>query len=597
MKRGLYLFSFLGLSVTAFGLVVSYRPLAKSSPPTASPSNSEVSRLRPSQSPRTDSIAARPSSNPVRLVGSYGKLPLSFEVNQGQTDPQVKFLSRGRGYALFLTGDEAVLSLRGRRKSDFGSPMSGNGRPDSQPGTFPTFGQLLEGPQSLKAGPAPFERRRITGHQAPSALRMKLVGANANAKVAGLEGLPGKANYFIGNDPKKWRTNVATYAKVKYENVYPGVDLVYYGNEGRLEYDFVVAPGADLNAIRLSVAAAGPQDGHATLAVGAQVPRVTNNGDLVVEADSGEVRFRKPVVYQPAASDQSSVVRSRLQGGTDVVPSQLPIHNSKLLDGHYVLTADNHVRFEVPGYDKSRPLVIDPVLTYSTYLGGSGNLDEGVGIAVDSSGNAYVTGVTNSTNFPTLNPIQATCGSCAGGGTNAFVTKINSAGTALVYSTYLGGSGNLDEGDGIAVDSSGNAYVTGVTNSTNFPTVNAFQPALKGSDDAFVTKLNAAGSALVYSTYLGGSSLDGGDGIAVDSSGSAYVTGFTYSTDFPTANPFQAALGGSTARNAFVTKFNAAGSALVYSTYLGGSGFDDGLGIAIDSSGNAYVRIRPTSPR
>src|SRR5260370_17908538 len=191
MKGGVDLCCFRGLSVTAFGLVVSYRPLAKSSPPTASPSNSEVSRLRPSQSPRTDSIAAGPSSNSVRLVGSYGTLPLSFEVNQGQTDPQVKFLSRGRGYALFLTGDEAVLSLRGRRKSDFESPMSGNGRPDSQPGTFPTFGQLLEAPQSLKAGPPPFEQRRITGHQAPSALRMKLVAPNAKAKVAGLDGLTG----------------------------------------------------------------------------------------------------------------------------------------------------------------------------------------------------------------------------------------------------------------------------------------------------------------------------------------------------------------------------------------------------------------------
>src|SRR5260370_9030376 len=197
MKRGASLFCFLGLSVTAFGLVVVSRPLAKSSPPTASPSNSEVSRLRPWQSPRTDSVAARQSSNQVRLVGSYGKLPLSFEVNQGQTDPQVKFLSRGRGYALFLTGDEAVLSLLGPRKSDFGSPMSRNGGPDSQPGTFPTLGHLLSGPQSLKAGPAPFERRRIKGHQAPSVLRMKVVGANANAKVAGVGGLPGDGEIFI----------------------------------------------------------------------------------------------------------------------------------------------------------------------------------------------------------------------------------------------------------------------------------------------------------------------------------------------------------------------------------------------------------------
>jgi hypothetical protein len=219
---------------------------------------------------------------------------------------------------------------------------------------------------------------------------------------------------------------------------------------------------------------------------------------------------------------------------------------------------------------------------YSTYLGGSGE-DAGTGIAVDSSGNAYVTGYTRSTNFPTANALYATYG---GGNADAFVAKLNAAGSALVYSTYLGGSGEESSG-GIAVDSSGNAYVTGSTPSTNFPTANALY-ATNGGADAFVAKLNATGSALVYCTYLGGSGLDVGPDISVDSSGNAYVTGFTNSTDFPTANALYASYGGGNL-DAFVAKLNAAGSALVYSTYLGGSGEDLGHGIAVDSSGNAYV--------
>jgi hypothetical protein len=222
-------------------------------------------------------------------------------------------------------------------------------------------------------------------------------------------------------------------------------------------------------------------------------------------------------------------------------------------------------------------------LVYSTYLGGS-NYDGGYGIAVDSSGNAYVTGDTNSANFPTMNALQAN----SGGTSDAFVAKLNATGSALVYSTYLGGS-SADYGFSVAVDSSGNAYVTGATQSKNFPTVNPIQAGNPGNSAAFVAKLNATGSALVYSTYLGGASSDQGSGIAVDSSGNAYVTGFTQSTSFPTVNAIQASLGASGATNAFVSKLNAAGSALVYSTYLGGSNSDGGYGIAVDSSGNAYV--------
>ncbi len=237
-------------------------------------------------------------------------------------------------------------------------------------------------------------------------------------------------------------------------------------------------------------------------------------------------------------------------------------------------------------------------LVYSTYLGGSG-VDSAKGIAVDSAGNAYVTGSTGSTNFPTANPIQPAFDGLPGN--DAFVTKLNPSGNALVYSTYLGGNAG-DGGRGIAVDAAGNAYVTGDTISTDFPTASPFQAAFGGSmSDAFVTKLNAAGSALVYSTYLGGGGGccgDGGNAIAVDASGNAYVTGDTSSTDFPTASPFQAAFGGAPfggGGDAFVTKLNASGNALVYSTYLGGSGDDGGNGIAVDASGNAYVTGDTTS--
>jgi len=458
------------------------------------------------------------------------------------------------------------------------------------------------------------------------------VGADQAAKVVGLEELPGKSNYFIGNDPKKWRTDVPTYSKVKYQGVYPGIDLVYYGNQRQLEYDFVVSPGADPKAITLKI-----ETGDSKLQTRNSKLEIAPNGDLVVQAEGGEVRFHKPVVYQPTA---------------DAANPKSKIQDPKLLKGRYALASDNRVSFEVEGYDQSKPLVIDPVLVYSTYLGGSVG-DFGYGIAVDSSGSAYVTGFTESPDFPTTNPLQGDSGfggvfvtklnaagnalvystylsggfaygiavdslgsayvtgyasppnfptinafqpSFGGGVQNAFVAKLNAAGNALVYSSYLGGSG-FDQGYGIAVDSSGNAYVTGLTFKTDsfghdvspgFPTVNAFQPAYGGHADAFLTKVDAAGTALVYSTYLGGSETDVAEGIAVDSSGNAYVTGYTNSAGFPTMNPFQAAF----ARgddDVFVTKLNASGTALVYSTYLGGGGFDEAHGIAVDSSGNAYV--------
>ena len=448
-------------------------------------------------------MAARVATNKPRVLEAYGKLPMAFEANRGQTDGQVKFLSRGSGYTVFLTPSEAVLALR-----------------------------------------------RTAGRESSAAavLRMKLMGASAAAKVTGLKELPGKSNYFIGNDPRKWHTQVPAYAQVRYQNAYPGIDLLYYGHQGQLEYDFVVAPGASPKAITLAITGTS-HDGPL---------RIDSEGNLVASLDDGQVSLHKPVVYQPAGAGRNYV------------------------DGRYVLKGEHEVGFEIAASDPARPLVIDPTLTYSTYLGGT-DYDDGNGIAVDSVGNAYVTGSTFSTDFPTSNALQP---SRNGFSVTAFVAAIDPTGTTLLYSTYLGGSGG-DSGLGIAVDSAGDAYVTGLTGSTNFPTSNPLQPGKTGLYDAFVAKIDPTGATLLYSTYLGGSNQDGGVGIAVDNASNAYVTGRTRSTDFPTSNPFQPTNRGFT--DAFVAAIDPTGVTLLYSTYLGGNNDDGGNGIGVDSAGNAYV--------
>lgn len=434
-----------------------------------------------------------------KIAESYGKLPLSFEANQGQTDNHVKFLSRTSAYTIFLTRDEAVIESNGKT--------------------------------------------------ANLSLRMRLRNADPNSMVSGEDRLAGTSNYFIGNDPAKWRSSVPMYAKVKYEGIYPGINLVYYGNHQQLEYDFIVAPGADPSRIAFDVN-------------GAERIRLDARGDLVFEVNKGEIRWRKPVVYQEG-------------GGT-----------RQLVAAHYAVTGATRVTFELAKYDTSKPLYIDP-LVYSTYLGSSLGRGDGYGIAVDGTGNAYVTGATDSTDFPiTPGALQPTCkGNCSD---NAFVTKFNPAGSALVYSTYLGGS-NSDWSYGIAVDNVGDAFVTGRTWSTDFPTTpGAFQATCdemcQGAGDGFVTQISPTGSALVYSTYLGG--IDGSgwgwcNGIAVDGAGNAYVTGSTTSTDFPTTpGAFE-----TTGIGGFVTKFTPSGS-LAYSTYLQAS---YPLGITVDSAGEAYL--------
>jgi hypothetical protein len=505
----------------------------------------------------TLTAAERPRE--LAVAQAYARLPLSFEANVGQvggqTDPQVKFLSRGSGYTLFLTAREAVLALEnGSQKSKLKGQKARVRKQGSLlnlaalPGSLPPTSADNFAPRDAARIPDPETR-------APAVLRMSLVSANPNPQVAGMEELPGKSNYFLGNDPKNWRTDVPNYARVRYQEVYPGVDLVYYGRQGQLEYDFVVAPGADPRAIGLDVGRVGNAPGRPL--------RIDPQGDLVVPVEDAEVRFHKPVVYQ------TTHLKS-------------PIPHRRFIDGHYVLKGDHQIGFELAAYDATEPLVIDPELGYSTYLGGCGQ-DFGKGIVVDSAGNAYVAGFTGSTDFPTHDPFQAR----NAGSPDAFVSKLNPAGDALVYSTYLGGTAD-DEALSIAVDGGGNAYVTGFTYSTNFPTKNAFQASNAGAPDAFLTKLNPAGDALVYSTYLGGSAPDFAYSIAVDSAGSAYVTGITRSNNFPTQNAFQSRYGGGLSE-AFVTKFDAAGNGLVYSTYLGGSNGAEALGIAVDSAGSAYV--------
>ncbi|MCX6617417.1 MAG: SBBP repeat-containing protein, partial [Acidobacteria bacterium] len=469
--------------------------------------------------------------NRARLLGDYGRLPLHFEENRGQTDAQVRFLSRGAGYALFLTRDEAVLQLR-------------------------------------KAEP----RSRNDDRQSPSrpqsaTLRLKLLGANPEPRITGFNQLPGKANYLIGSDPSQWRANIPTYAKVHYRNVYAGVDLVYYGNQRQLEHDFVVAPGADPKQIRLAV------EGAERLELDAQ-------GDAVLRVGDGEVRLRAPLAYQEINGRRQPVAaRYALREGN---PRPVPMQSGSEIRN----PQSEELAFELGAYDPALPLVIDPVLVYSTYLGGSGN-DIANGIAVDSDGNAYIAGQTLLADFPT-NPLNARLGPTnTPGALDVFVAKLNYTGSSLMFSTYLGGSGD-DVGTGIALNSSGSAYVTGSTMSTDFPTtLGAYQSPNPGGQDAFVTKLAPDGSALVYSVRLGGGSIDVGRGIAVDSNGNAYVTGETFSTNFPTWNASQTSNGA--VWDAFVTKLNPAGSALLYSTYLGGNADDMGRGIAVDTLGNAYV--------
>lgn len=377
-----------------------------------------------------------------------------------------------------------------------------------------------------------------------SRLRLRFPGANTLPHLEGIGLLPGRANFFYGSDPKTWESNVATYEKVAYRGLYPGIDMIYDGVRHQLKSQFVVGAGANPDQIRM-------------LYLGASHIHVDSSNALVLETADGDLREQSAAVYQ------------KINGKHIVVKAA------------YHLFPDGSVGFDLGPYDRTAILVIDPTLAYSTYLGGD-QPDSGAGIAIDAAGNAYITGWTVSTNFPAL---KGYSGSNAGS-VDAFVAKLNPAGTALVYSTYLGGNSD-DRGFGIAVDASGDAFVTGWTYSANFPTASALQPRLAGVQNAFVAKLNAAGNALLYSTYLGGAGFSSGAGIAVDVAGNAYVTGATTSLNFPVVNAFRSANAG--LQDAFVAKYNPSGSALLYSTYLGGAQEDHASGIAVDSAGGAYI--------
>jgi hypothetical protein len=455
-----------------------------------------------------------PSISKTPVVAAINRLSLSFEPNVGQADKAVRFLARGAGYSVLLADNETMLE--------------------------------------------------------PAGIRMRLVNANPHATPIGVDELRGKTNYLKGNDPSKWRTNMSTFGRVKYDEVYPGVDLAYYGRDGELEFDFIVKPGADPRAIRMRF------EGMSHISIDSE------HGDLILRTASGDVRMQSPLMYQSVTGSES---KERVPGG-------------------FVLKGDNQVVFEPSAYDPSRPLVIDPVVSYSTYLGGSTAQASSVGrsIAVftdPATGhvNAYVAGGTCTSDFPTVNALKGTFGGGGGGegACDAFVTRLDpsaSGAASVVYSTYFGGSGR-DIAFGIAVDSSGNAYFTGDTDSRDFPLVNAYQPVFRArGQTAYLSKLSADGSTVLYSTYFGGSNGEGGGAVALDALGRAYIAGSTVSGDMPTLNPYHTARAG----DAFIAAFDttqAGAASLFYATNIGGTNDIDGadsiLAIAVDASGAIHV--------
>jgi Domain of unknown function DUF11/Beta-propeller repeat len=468
------------------------------------------------------------------VLAAYGHLPLVFESNQGQSDARVKFLARGAVYGLFLTTDSAVLTLQH---------------------------STATAEHSVETSP----------------LSMTLVNRNPHVQVRGEDQLPGRSNYFIGNDPAKWHRDIPQFARVRYASLYPGIDLIFYGNRGRLEYDFEVAPGSDPTRVVLKFQ-------------GAKILTIDPAGDLVLSMSGGDIRLQTPSIYQKIGEDVERAVQGRFE-----------------------LRGEDEVGFALGEYDRTRKLVIDPVLIYSTYLGGSS--DEGCSailgtgtpvsgcpaVAVDSASNAYIAGSTKSADFPTVSPYQ----SKNGGTANIFVAKFNQAGNTLLFSTYLGGNGT-DYTAGVGVDSGTNVIVAGTTSSGNFPTKNAYQTTRSnGNNHVFVSKLDPTGHSLLYSTYLSGNGTDTATGVTVGQSDqNAYITGITTSTNTPTSiSAFPATLGsfqtapasGSTIQF-FMSKVNpnlSGNSSLAYSTYFGGgnpsTGVATGGGIAVDINNNVYI--------
>lgn len=502
----------------------------------ASRQSSGAGRLLP-VSARLANVPASPAGQQLRktsgpAVNAFDRLPLAFDANQGQTDPQVKYLARGRGYRLFLTSNKAVLSM-------------------SMPTASPIKDALFRRSMGLtRWAEVKRERERAASTQM-AALSMEMVGANPNPRVVAQNRLPGVTNYYIGNDPSKWRTGVPQYGRVAYEQVYPGVDLAFHGQQRQLEFDFLVAPGANPAPIALRF-------------TGAKSIALDDSGNVVLNSAAGNVTMNKPVAYQEANGAR------------------------QLVEARFVVKNNNQVGLALGNYDRSRELVIDPALNYATYLGGSGE-DESLGIALDSSANSYVTGDTDSANFPSAG------GATNGGSFDIFVTKLKADGSAIVYTTLVGGSGT-DSGFAIAVDAPGNAFVAGDTTSTDFPVSgNAAQSTYGGgASDGVVVELNSSG-ARVYSTYLGGSGADDAFAIALDSASNAYVGGETGSSSILASGTVNGSLNqGSNAFpgafDGFVAKIDTATTgAMAYFTYVGGSNDDLISGIALDAPANIVV--------
>jgi hypothetical protein len=467
-----------------------------------------VPALQVQAAPSAPALAIRAPS-----PASYGHAALSFEPNVGQADPHVRFLVHGPGYTLFLT--------------DHGMVVSAPHYAATAPSTRLT--PRLSTP-------------RVTS---TSVIRLSFLGGSAHPQFQGMSKLAGKVNYFIGNNPKKWYTSIPTYAQVTVRTVYPGISLSLYSHAGQLEYDWLVAPHADVARIHLGVTGPGKL-------------QIDHAGAVQLKGGVGSLIEGKPVVYQRVGGEARSIA------------------------AHYRVQ-QHAVQFQLGQYNHSLPLTIDPSLVYSTYLGGSTS-ENGRGTTVNAAGNQYVTGYTTSADFPTHTPYQGTY--LGGGLPMAFVTEFNPSGSALIFSTYFGGS-SITESQGIALDRYGDIYITGNTSSPNMPTANALQSTFEGNYDAFITKLNPSGSALLFSTYLGGTDADIAYAVAVDRYGYAYIAGTTSSIDFPMANPLYSALASSD--DAFVAKIFPDGSGLIYSTYLGGTGQDLARGIAVDAAGDAYV--------
>ena len=508
------------ISTCLLGCVLAFYPFFGISAHTGADERQELI-IETSAKKSSDLIIDKTTTN--RIQKTYGKFPLHFIRNTGQIDKKVKFYERGSGHATFFAKDGVYLMLQAPN-------------PDFQ---------------------IPKNRHAITASKAktltPELLKLAPVGANKNPEIVADDKQKGKANYFIGNDPNKWRTSIPTYKSIIYKELYKGIDMKFYGNNQQMEYDLIVKPDANPSQVRFSYE-------------GIESLNITGDGDLEVGLKQGKLIQERPYIYQ-----EINGKRVQINGKFKVFQ---PLHTA---NGHLLFSYG----FQVASYNKKYPLIIDPVLSYSTYLGGSDS-DTGQGITVDASGNVYITGATSSIDFPVTGS-----SSNFAGASDVFVTKINAAGNTIEYSTYIGGNMS-DDGRDIAVDASGNVYITGLTYSADFPVLSSIQPICNSCptySDAFIVKMNASG-AIAYSTYLGGSYYDFGNGIAIDNAENAYITGETYSDNFPVTSLNTIFGGGS---DAFITKINSSGSAIGYSAYLSGIGWDWGMDISVDTSGSAYV--------